>query len=212
MKTACHKARTHRSLLRELLRFARSLLLLGGSCALAYSTFVVAYASHFQAQASRRFDRIHYGALNGEAAKKIPDYFVEGAPIGELLIPRRGVKAVVVEGVASRDLRKALGHIPGTALPGAAGNVAIAGHRNTFFRPLRLVRPGDTVMLKTSYGVYRYRVETTGVVSPKDTQVLLPSPYPSLTLITCYPFYYIGHAPHRFVVHARQIPDANRAS
>ncbi|HVB38772.1 MAG TPA: class D sortase, partial [Vicinamibacterales bacterium] len=91
---------------------------------------------------------------------------------------------------------------PGTALPGQRGNVGVAGHRDTVFRPLRHVRRGDLVALTTPHGTFDYRVAWTRIVSPADVAVLQPTHRPSLTLVTCYPFYFVGHAPRRFVVRA----------
>jgi sortase A len=125
-----------------------------------------------------------------------------GSIVGRLEIPRLGLKAMVLEGVTPRTLALALGHIPGTALPGTAGNVGIAGHRDTLFRGLRGVNAGDAIVLTTLEGSYEYRVKSCEVVGPHETRVLNDSPQPSLTLVTCYPFYYVGPAPERFIVHA----------
>ncbi len=125
-----------------------------------------------------------------------------GSIVGRLEIPRLGLKAMVLEGVAPRTLALALGHIPGTALPGAAGNVGIAGHRDTLFRVLRGVQAGDAIVLTTVEGSFQYRVKSCEVVGPRETRVLNDTPQPSLTLLTCYPFYYVGPAPERFIVHA----------
>jgi sortase A len=136
----------------------------------------------------------------------------EGALIGRVEIPRLALSAVVLEGDSDRVLREAVGHIPGTALPGAAGNVAIAGHRDTFFRALRNIHRDDDIALETTAGTYHYRVDSTDIVGPKDIQVLKPSDQPSLTLITCYPFSYVGSAPERYIVHARQIGPSMESS
>jgi sortase A len=126
--------------------------------------------------------------------------------IGRLDIPRLRVDAIVREGVERDTLDKAVGHVPSTALPGEAGNVGLAGHRDTFFRALRNVRKSDRIRLETLHGSYEYEVESTKVVSPRDVGVLSPSRTgPTLTLITCYPFYYVGSAPNRFIVRARQV-------
>lgn len=125
-----------------------------------------------------------------------------GSIVGRLEIPRIGLKTMILEGVSPRTLALAVGHVPGTALPGDAGNVGVAGHRDTFFRGLRGVRPGDTIVLTTLTGSYEYRVKSFEVVTPHDTWVLANSVEPSLTLVTCYPFYYVGPAPERFIVHA----------
>ena len=117
----------------------------------------------------------------------------DGGLIGRLEIPRLGLSVMVVEGVGEGDLIRAVGHIPGTALPGRSGNSAIAGHRDTFFRPLRLIRPNDAIVLSTLDGTYRYRVVFTTVVAPDDVRVLKPTGRDSLTLVTCFPFYFIGY-------------------
>lgn len=126
-----------------------------------------------------------------------------GAVLGELEIPRLHVSVVVLEGDDSRVLNLGAGHIPGTALPSSDGNVGIAAHRDRFFRPLRLIRPRDVITLRTPAGTSRYSVDDIEIVRPSDTQVLAPGPGRNLTLVTCYPFYYIGHAPKRFIVHAK---------
>lgn len=125
--------------------------------------------------------------------------------VGRMEIPRIGLRAMIREGVSHRTLALAVGHIPGTALPGGQGNVGIAGHRDTFFRSLREVKAGDAIILATLEGSYEYRVESTEVVAPRDTRVLESSSRPELTLVTCYPFYFVGPAPERFIVHATRV-------
>ncbi len=136
--------------------------------------------------------------------------------IGRIEIPRLGVSAMVAEGTSTRVLRRAVGHLSETSLPGEPGNVALAGHRDSFFRRLSGVREGDRVRITTPDGVHEYSVESHRVVGPKDMDVLASSPTPTLTLITCFPFNYIGPAPERFVVRARQIepvrPNASEAA
>jgi len=124
------------------------------------------------------------------------------AVIGRLEIPSLHLVAMVREGADAGTLRRAVGHIPGTALPGRRGNVALAGHRDTFFRALRGIQVHDAIELETTSGTYQYQVESTRVVGPRDVQVLASSPDASLTLVTCYPFYYVGSAPKRFIVRA----------
>ena len=106
---------------------------------------------------------------------------------------------------ATRCSGKGVGHIPSTSLPGESGNVAIAGHRDTFFRTLQDIRRDDDITLATTAGTYHYRVDSLQVVRPNDTQVLAPSDRPSLTLVTCYPFHFVGSAPNRYIVHAQEI-------
>ena len=115
-----------------------------------------------------------------------------------------GDVGLVLEGTVPKVLRVAAGHIGGTALPGTAGNVGIAAHRDTFFRALRDVRDKDLILVTTPYGTFRYVVEATEIVNPTDVEVLRRTHHPELTLVTCYPFIYIGAAPKRFVVHAQQ--------
>jgi sortase A len=133
--------------------------------------------------------------------------FAVGEVIGEIRIPRLGLKAIVVEGESLRILRRAIGHVPGTAFPGDSGNVALAGHRDTFFRPLHDIHLGDSITFDAAGRQFRYEVESIQVVSPKEIKVLLPTTSRELTLITCFPFAYIGSAPNRFVVRATQVAD-----
>jgi sortase A len=125
--------------------------------------------------------------------------------IGRLVIPRLGVRVMVRQGVDEATLRHAVGHVPETVLPGTPGNVGLAAHRDTFFRPLKHIRQHDRIILETWSGTYEYEVDGLEIVGPRDVQVLAPSSKPVLTLVTCYPFYYVGHAPRRFVVRARLI-------
>jgi len=125
--------------------------------------------------------------------------------LGRLEIPRLGVKAMVREGADESTLQRAVGHIPGTALPGSIGNVALAGHRDTFFRGLRNIQKNDAIDLETEDGTYRYVVQSTKIVGPRDVSVLAASTGETLTLVTCYPFYYVGSAPKRFIVRATQV-------
>jgi sortase A len=128
-----------------------------------------------------------------------------GSLIGKILIPRLGLTAVVDEGVDGRTLALSVGHIPFTALPGQPGNVGIAGHRDTFFRPLRNIQRNDIITLTTLHGEYRYRVVSTKVVGPYDIAVLDSDGNEILTLVTCYPFYFVGSAPDRFIVRAERV-------
>jgi sortase A len=127
------------------------------------------------------------------------------APLARLTVPRLGMSVMVGGGIDSRTLRRAAGHIPGTAPLGSAGNVGLAGHRDSFFRPLRKVEVGDEVVLTTPTAISTYRVEWAEVVTPEAIEVLRPTPYPALTLVTCYPFTFVGTAPDRFVVRARLV-------
>jgi len=129
--------------------------------------------------------------------------------IGRLEIPRLKLSVMVREGADEGTLSRAVGHIPGTALPGTVGNIGLAGHRDTFFRALRNIRADDTIELETTAGTYRYAVKSTRIVTPRDVSVLQASGGETLTLVTCYPFYYVGSAPKRFIVHATQVGPAS---
>jgi sortase A len=123
-------------------------------------------------------------------------------PLATLRIARIGVRVNVLEGTDDWTLNRAVGHIAGTPKPGSAGNVALAGHRDGFFRPLKDIAIGDLIEVMTAEGVDRYRVTKTWIVAPADVWVLDPTESSSLTLVTCYPFYFIGSAPKRFIVRA----------
>jgi sortase A len=126
----------------------------------------------------------------------------EGSVLGRIEIPRVGVSSLVLEGVTGATLRRGVGHIGGTPLPRSPGNFGLAGHRDTVFRGLKDIRKGDSITLDTLDGTYRYVVDWAQVVDPDDVEVLAVSNQPELTLVTCYPFYYVGSAPERFVVRA----------
>ena len=125
-----------------------------------------------------------------------------GETVAKLTLPRLDTTLFVVEGTDQKDLKKGPGHMPGTALPGVAGNCVIAGHRDTHFRPLEKIRKGDEVELETKYGRFRYQVRSMEVVSPTNVSSLYPTTDAILHLITCYPFQYVGHAPKRMVIEA----------
>jgi sortase A len=125
-----------------------------------------------------------------------------GEVVAKLEAPSVGLSATVIEGSSDRMLARAAGHIEDTALPGQPGNVAIAGHRDTTFRAVRRLRVGDVLTLETAAGTFDYEIERTFIVNPTDVYVLDPTDAPSLTLVTCYPFTFIGHAPKRYIVRA----------
>jgi sortase A len=128
-----------------------------------------------------------------------------GGLVGRLAIPRLQLSAIVLEGGDDAVLRLGVGRVLHTADPGEPGNVVLGGHRDTFFRPLRQIRTGDAITLVTPESSFRYVVEWTEIVNPDDSRVLAPTPRPSLTLVTCYPFRFVGPAPQRFIVRARQV-------
>jgi sortase A len=125
-----------------------------------------------------------------------------GTVLARLEAPSLHLSTNVLEGSDDGTLARGAGHIEDTPLPGEAGNVGIAGHRDTIFRPLRAAKLGDELELKTAGRVYRYRVSRTIIVKPEDVYVLDPTAKPTLTLVTCWPFEFIGHAPKRFIVQA----------
>jgi sortase A len=134
------------------------------------------------------------------------------ATVGKIEIPALGLATRVLEGDDARTLRLAVGHIPGTAIPGPSGNVGLAGHRTTFFRSLQKIRVGDAIRYSSPAGTFTYQVVSLRVVLPSAIEVLDSTQRPSLTLVTCYPFHSIGAAPKRFIVHAEMVtasPEAN---
>jgi sortase A len=137
-----------------------------------------------------------------------------GRAFGMIQLPERDFAALIAEGVDDDTLSVAVGHLPGTGFPGEPGNVALAAHRDTFFRVLRKVKPGELIRISTPDGVFAYRVEWAEALQPTRTDVVAEAHGErALTLVTCYPFGYIGRAPLRYVVRARQLPsEADPAS
>jgi sortase A len=123
-------------------------------------------------------------------------------PMAVIEIPSLRLQVPILEGTDDLTLDRGVGHIAGTALPGESGNIGIAGHRDGFFRGLKDIHVGDTIDLQSQQGTSHYRVDEIKIVSPKDVSVLEPRTRPSLTLVTCYPFYFVGSAPSRYIVHA----------
>ena len=135
------------------------------------------------------------------------------APLGVIRIRRINVEAPILQGTSDWALNRGVGHIEDTAAPGEPGNAGLAGHRDGFFRALKDIREGDTLELETIGDVATYKVERAWVVTPDDLSVLDQTSLPSLTLVTCYPFYFVGSAPQRFIVRAVRIAtDANAIS
>jgi sortase A len=180
-----------------LLQAAYYFFLAAGMGGLGYATYVVVDAEVYQAIEESRLPEMRL--------TQGPRVVAEGALIGEIRIPRLGLSAIVVQGESPKVLRHAVGHLLATSLPGEPGNVALAGHRDSFFRPLRNIQLGDAITIKTTDDEFQYQVESTEVVWPSDVQVVQRSSENILTLVTCFPFYYVGAAPKRFIVRARQI-------
>jgi sortase A len=126
-------------------------------------------------------------------------------PIGILRIVKAGLEVPVLDGVDDMSLNRGVGYIPGTAYPGEHGNVGIAGHRDGFFRILKDVGKGDEVELETLGRIDIYQVQDIVIVNKDDVSVLRPTSVPILTLVTCYPFYFIGSAPKRYIVVASRV-------
>jgi sortase A len=135
-----------------------------------------------------------------------------GTLIGRLEAPSVHMSTVVLEGSDDATLSRGAGHIEDTPFPGEPGNLGIAGHRDTVFRPLRHIKVGDPLELTTADTVYRYAISKTLIVGPDDVYVLDPTEKPTLTLVTCFPFEYVGHAPKRFIVQAVKVSEEKRGT
>jgi sortase A len=198
--------------LKASLRWTQGAFLCLGVLALGYCAFQVGDAWLYQRREAAHFESILKKTQSPAAQspttaaeRSMPPAIGPDGLIGRIEIPRLGVSVVVVEGIDTPVLRRAVGHIPGTAMPGQIGNVGIAAHRDTYFRPLRNIRRGDIVTLTTLRGDYRYRVVSTKIVKPEDVAVLDPDSNQILTLVTCYPFFFVGSAPNRFIVRAQRV-------
>ncbi len=197
-----HSTEEHRTL-----RWASRLFLLVGCLALGFCIFAYLDAAFYQVYSSWRFD--HPPSLNPIMRSTPPPALRilarEGSPLIRMTVPRLALSVMISEGVQPQTLARAAGHIPGTAFPDEPGNVGIAGHRDTFFRKLSEIHKDDVISLATPSGSYQYSVEWTRVVMPSQVDVLESSNWPALTLVTCYPFTYVGSAPQRFIVRARRL-------
>lgn len=174
-----------------------------GFCSIAYGGAAIHQAREKAILASLRANAAAHGDVGAGVRAtnlKAPNEVL----LGLIEIPRLDTATIVEEGVSTGTLWKAVGHIPGTAFPGEPGNAVLAGHRDTYFSGLGDLKAGDLVSFKSPTATYSYRVESTRIVEPDDGSVLRASKDATLTLITCYPFHYIGSAPQRYVVTARQ--------
>jgi sortase A len=181
----------------RLWHFSRFLFLLIGLGALGYTGWFYFDQYWHQRRTSQAFDRARTSVIAPKFAQPFP---------ARLTIDRLHLTTMVEEGVGAATLRRAAGHIPSTALPGDSGNVGLAGHRDTLFRSLRGIRKNDRIVISTLSNEYEYEVTATAIVNPNNVAVLAPTPGENtLTLVTCYPFYYVGSAPDRFIVKARQV-------
>jgi sortase A len=188
---------------RRVLRAAYYVFLAAGIMPLGYAGYAMLDRYWYQGVETSKFGTV--SAL-AEPRAIVAAPIAEGGVIGMIEVPRLGLKAIVVQGDSAKLLRHAVGHLPETALPGEVGNVALAGHRDGLFRPLRDVRPGDSITLRTPAHEFQYQVDWTAVVPPNAVRVLQPTSEQALTLVTCFPFYYVGAAPERFVVRAHLVP------
>jgi sortase A len=186
-------------------RWIARLLIAGGTGLLlwvaAQSILTASYRRQFEATLQNVRASAH-----AEPGRTAPATLLSGDPVGVLEIARIGLSGIVAEGDAAGVLAHAIGHLPDTPLPWQSGNSALAAHRDALFRPLKDVRSGDLLRLRTPYGDFDYRVRETLIVAPEDLWVLDPTAATMLTLISCYPFDYIGAAPERFIVRAERIP------
>jgi len=188
------------------------LCIFSGAIAVASCMYICADAHVYQALQNCRLNSAIAAGVQPageEYQSSVPTNTTAGSAIGRLEVPRLALSVVVLEGDDPKTLRRSAGRIPGTAWPGQPGNLAIAGHRDTFFRPLRGIRTDDVIQLTTPNGSFVYQVQSVRVVAPTQTEVLASIPQQTLTLITCYPFLYVGHAPNRFVVTARQVSSSS---
>ena len=205
---------TKKATLRRILRWVQRAFIVSAISLLGYCAFALLDSWIFQERQGHDLDRLlqdHRAASAGTGTAQTgfpredsPTIVADGL-IGRMEIRRLSLSTVVAEGIDKRTLRRAVGHIPGTALPGQRGNVGIAGHRDTFFRSLKDIHVEDIIVLTTLWGEYRYRVVSSRVVIPGDLAVLHPTSNEVLTLITCYPFYFVGPAPDRFIVRAERV-------
>jgi sortase A len=176
-----------------------------GLLALSYVGYALLDAWLYQDEQARLFER-ELKETKLSRAESSGVAVSEGSPLGRIEIGAVGLTTMILEGTEEGTLQRAVGHIRSTPLPGQRGNVALAGHRDTFFRGLRDIRVNDEITLTTLSGSYHYRVNSTKVVEPEETEVLKDGGADTLTLVTCYPFNFVGSAPKRFIVRARRIP------
>lgn len=187
----------------------RGLLALGVGCLGVYAAETIE-AQRFRSEQKAAFASAAHIAAAATRGGVLPvditagHDVANGALLGMLEVPRLRLNTPVVQGDDDATLDVAVGHLPDTPLPWEGGNSALAGHRDGLFRPLRHIRVGDRLTFRTPVAEIRYRVTATAVVDPADVSVLQPRERDALTLITCYPFTYVGPAPERFVVHAER--------
>ena len=236
-----HRRATEQPKAPRSLRTLRIALLIFGLCAIGYYCYSLANQYVYQRYENWAFDQqiagrravtfadyireqTPFGFVTGASSRAAvnlepaptptqPALPQQGSILGRVAISRLNLSAIVREGVDPGTLKIAVGHVPSTALPGQAGNFAIAAHRDTLFRALKDIRDGDTVTFESAAGSYNYQVIGTKIVKPSDVSVLDPQgDQKLLTMITCYPFYYVGSAPKRFIVQAKLVDTGAPAS
>jgi len=189
---------------------------LAGFLCLGVAGAAIVESRVYQFLESATFDRARESRTGADVPRAPGEHPVSAPPpargvLGRIEIPRLGIRAMVREGMDDETLKVAVGHIPGTALPGEPGNIGLAAHRDTFFRALRGVRKGDLMRLTTLEGSETYRVASASVVDPGRVDLLAGAKGTrALTLVTCFPFDWIGAAPKRFVVAALATGDVQR--
>lgn len=194
-------------MIRLVRRLLASLLVILGLAVVFASGFALFWSDELQQLYVPTLPSSDYGAglSKGEATVQ------EGSPIGIIEIPRLGLSSVVLEGDDTAALLFGVGHLSDTPLPWHGGNTVFAAHRDTFFRPLAGIRRNDIIKFSTADAEFEYVVKELKVVKPTELAVLDPTPSATLTLITCFPFDYVGPAPNRFIVKAeRRLPAARQ--
>jgi sortase A len=209
------------SLTKPISNFERILQAFGIALLLVYAT-----ARLYTAAYSRLELRRYYSNKSHEANSGNPDFRLwskqrvaayqaslttpSPLPLGVLKVPSMNLEVPLLEGTDELTLNRAIGHIEGTAAPGSPGNIGIAGHRDGFFRGLKDIQNGDVIELISQKRTDRYLVDEILIVSPEETSVLSDRQRPSLTLVTCYPFYFVGSAPLRYIVQASRTAPGQR--
>ena len=182
----------------RLLRCVEYLCWSAGAVLVVYAVFWLWSAADFQARETARLQAQQHEPIEETAPQA-------GDLLGKISIARLGISAIVAEGVDDSTLRHAVGHFPESSFPDQPGNVALAGHRDTFFRGLSRLRVNDIVTLETPRGKFEYEVIRTAVVTPRHVEYVRSSSPSDLTLVTCFPFHYVGPAPDRFIAQAVRI-------
>ena len=190
-----------------MLRSLECLLFLAAIAALIYCTSAGLQAGAAEHAANELVSHSGHAAMAGAALRSgaTTSTTATSDVIGKIQIPRLRLSAPITTGVGKVELIEGVGHIPGTAFAGGLGTMGLAGHRDTFFRPLRGIQPGMQIRVTGTSGTYRYQVDSTRIVTPEQVDVLETGSEPRLILVTCYPFHYIGAAPKRFIVQAHLV-------